>query len=192
MNVYYPLPLSEVTEWPASPGRSDHTGTDFKAPVGTVVPAAFDGVVTYVGDDGLGGMTVDITNKDGLTARYGHLSKYLVSYGDHVSALDIIALSGNTGRSTGPHIHFELRYDRLWNGGAWVDPRRIGAVEPYKVNNREKTMIVNMQGKAGSRRGGAYYINGGKAVFIGPSVAGAPTLGEGNIANMQALVEGLR
>lgn len=123
--LYWPLPVSLVTEWPASPGRPSHTGTDFKCAVGTPIPATSDGTIVYVGDDGLGGRTVDLLRADGLLQRFGHLSRYLVQYGQFVKAGTPVGLSGNTGMSTGPHLHWELRWDRAWTGGNWVDPRTL-------------------------------------------------------------------
>jgi murein DD-endopeptidase MepM/ murein hydrolase activator NlpD len=87
--------------------------------------ATSDGTIVYVGDDGLGGMTVDLLRGDGLLQRFGHLSAYRVRNNQPVRAGDVIALSGNTGMSTGPHLHWELRWDRRWVGGKWVDPRNI-------------------------------------------------------------------
>jgi len=87
--------------------------------------ATSDGTIVYVGDDGLGGMTVDLLRGDGLLQRFGHLSAYRVRNNQPVRAGDVIALSGNTGMSTGPHLHWELRWDRKWVGGKWVDPRNI-------------------------------------------------------------------
>lgn len=125
MSIYWPLPLDKVTEWPGQRAKSYHVGTDFKCSVGTPLPATSDGTIVYVGGDGLGGMTIDLRRGDGLIQRYGHLSEYRVRVGQRVAAGQIIALSGNTGMSTGPHLHWELRWDRAWSGGNWVDPRTL-------------------------------------------------------------------
>ena len=136
-DIYYPFPPSQVIEWPGTrpTGWAPHWGTDYPLPVGTPVHATSDGQIVRVGDDGLGGMTVDLLRDDGLLQRFGHLSAYRVSEGQRVRAGDIVALSGNTGASTGPHLHWELRWDRLWSAGAWVDPRTLnpktfGAAKP--------------------------------------------------------------
>jgi murein DD-endopeptidase MepM/ murein hydrolase activator NlpD len=63
---------------------------------------------------------VEIDHGNGITTRYGHLSKVLVKEGDVVSEGDLIALSGSTGRSTGPHLHYEVR-----RNGTAVDPMRF-------------------------------------------------------------------
>lgn len=127
MALFYPLPPERVIEWPGTrpAGWAPHWGTDWPTPVGTPVPATSDGTIVYVGDDGLGGMTVDLLRDDGLLQRFGHLSEYRVGVGRRVAAGRTIALSGNTGASTGPHLHWELRRDRLWSAGAWIDPRSL-------------------------------------------------------------------
>ena len=87
-----------------------HQGVDLPYPTGTPVPAAFSGKVRisdYVG--GYGNLVV-IRHASGLETFYAHLSKRNVNSGDWVSAGDIIGLGGSTGRSTGPHLHFETRY----------------------------------------------------------------------------------
>jgi murein DD-endopeptidase MepM/ murein hydrolase activator NlpD len=91
-------------------GRSTfHTGVDLIAPPGTPVLAAAGGVVStsaYVPEYG---NIVDVDHDNGLTSRYAHLSKSLVKVGDVVMKGQTIALVGSTGRSTGPHLHFEVR-----------------------------------------------------------------------------------
>jgi len=91
-------------------GRSSfHTGVDIIAGLGTPVMAAAGGVVS--GSNALPeyGNVVDIDHDNGLTSRYAHLSKSLVKVGDVVMKGQVIALVGNTGRTTGPHLHFEVR-----------------------------------------------------------------------------------
>ncbi|HEY1074376.1 MAG TPA: M23 family metallopeptidase [Patescibacteria group bacterium] len=89
-----------------------HTGIDFLAEVGTPVWAAADGTVTTAdasGWNGGWGKTIVITHSESQNTRYAHLSKLIVSEGQVVKRGDVIGYSGNTGRSTGPHLHFELR-----------------------------------------------------------------------------------
>lgn len=86
-----------------------HSGIDFPAPSGTPVRSAGRGVVIFVGWKGDYGNTVEISHASGLVSRYPHLSKALVQEGDWIEADMEIALVGSTGRSTGPHLHFELR-----------------------------------------------------------------------------------
>ena len=97
-----------------------HKGIDWATPVGTAVVASSGGVVQRAGWGSGYGYVVYISHADGKETRYGHLSKILVKPGDRVSQGQKIALSGNTGRSTGPHIHFEI----LVNGTA-VNPLSI-------------------------------------------------------------------
>ena len=91
-------------------GRSSfHTGVDLIAPPGTPVLAAAGGVVAKVGFIPEYGNLVDIDHDNGLTSRYAHLSKSLVKTGEIVMKGQKIALVGQTGRTTGPHLHFEVR-----------------------------------------------------------------------------------
>lgn len=98
-------------------GYSGHSGTDFRVPTGTDVMAFHEGTVKAAGfvvrKDGSPsyGYRVLIDHGNGLTSLYAHNSKLLVKAGDHVDAGTLIAKSGATGRTTGPHVHFELQRD---------------------------------------------------------------------------------
>ncbi len=94
-----------------------HKGVDWACPVGTTVFASSAGTVIRADYNGSYGNCVLISHPDGKMTRYAHNSKLLVSAGQHVEQGEAIALSGNTGRSTGPHVHFEI----IVNGSA-VDP----------------------------------------------------------------------
>lgn len=85
-----------------------HKGTDWACPVGTTVFASCGGTVIQSSYNGGYGNNVVISHPDGRLTRYAHNSKLLVHVGQHVEQGEPIALSGNTGRSTGPHVHFEL------------------------------------------------------------------------------------
>lgn len=100
--------------------RGNHEGIDYAVPVGTPVVAATGGVVVYAGERGNYGNLVTIQSPDGIETRYAHLSKIGVAKGDSVSAGQEIAKSGNTGLSTGPHLHFEVR-----KGGTPIDPKSM-------------------------------------------------------------------
>jgi murein DD-endopeptidase MepM/ murein hydrolase activator NlpD len=89
-----------------------HAGTDFSASVGTRVVATADGTVSSSGfEKGGYGKKVVIDHGFGFQTVYAHLSKAVVRQGQHIRRGDIIAFSGNTGRSTGPHLHYEVRKD---------------------------------------------------------------------------------
>jgi len=88
---------------------SYHRGIDWGTPTGTSVVASCGGTVTQAGWLGTYGYCVFISHPDGRETRYAHLSKVLVSKGQYVSQGQKIALSGNTGASSGPHLHFEIR-----------------------------------------------------------------------------------
>ncbi|OMQ14965.1 peptidase M23, partial [Modestobacter sp. VKM Ac-2676] len=97
-----------------------HAGVDFAAPLGTPEYAAMDGVVLSAGPASGYGLAVYIQHPDGDVTVYGHMQEILVAEGQHVRAGDTIALLGNTGQSTGPHLHFEVRRGGL--DGEKVDP----------------------------------------------------------------------
>ena len=102
---------------PTKGASTYHKGVDYATPTGTTIVASCGGVVTKAGWASGYGYVVMIQHSDGRQTRYGHLSKVLVSAGQTVSQGQKIALSGNTGVSTGPHLHFEILI-----GGRQVNP----------------------------------------------------------------------
>lgn len=98
-------------------GLAMHAGIDFRSPVGGQIKSTGAGKVIAAGPAGGYGNMVEIDHGYGLTTRYGHMSRVLVKVGDEVASGDVIGLSGNTGRSTGPHLHYEVR-----RNGEAVDP----------------------------------------------------------------------
>jgi murein DD-endopeptidase MepM/ murein hydrolase activator NlpD len=96
-----------------------HPGIDFRQKVGGKVFSTGAGTVVSAGRAGGYGNMVEIDHGNGVSTRYGHLSRILVAKGQKVADGDVIALSGSTGRSTGPHVHYEVRL-----GGKAVDPLR--------------------------------------------------------------------
>jgi murein DD-endopeptidase MepM/ murein hydrolase activator NlpD len=88
-----------------------HQGLDFAGTAGTRVLAVADGIVSHAGVDGGYGRLVEITHGNGYVTRYAHNAKLLVQQGQTVKRGDPIALMGSTGRSTGPHLHFEVLRD---------------------------------------------------------------------------------
>jgi murein DD-endopeptidase MepM/ murein hydrolase activator NlpD len=97
-----------------------HTGLDYPADVGTPVMSAAGGVVIYTDQNAAYGNTVEIDHGRGLKTRYAHNSRILVKTGDLVKRGQVIAEVGNTGRSTGPHLHFEVLVD-----GVPQDPEKF-------------------------------------------------------------------
>jgi murein DD-endopeptidase MepM/ murein hydrolase activator NlpD len=101
---------------PDTPNEA-HPGIDIAVPVGTPVRASGGGSVEAAGTDPDYGLFVLLRHPDGYETMYGHTSRLLVREGDDVPAGQVIALSGNTGRSTAPHLHFEIR-----RAGRSLDP----------------------------------------------------------------------
>jgi murein DD-endopeptidase MepM/ murein hydrolase activator NlpD len=99
--------------------RELHKGLDIAAPKGSPIIAPADGVVTFSARKGLMGNMVTIKHGYGIVTRYGHLSKMLKEKGEKVARGEVIALVGSTGRSTGPHLHYEVRLN-----GVPVNPEK--------------------------------------------------------------------
>jgi murein DD-endopeptidase MepM/ murein hydrolase activator NlpD len=97
-----------------------HTGLDFRGDVGDPVHATAAGTVTAAGWSGGYGKMVEIDHANGFSTRYGHLSQIDVDVGDKIRLGQIVGRMGSTGRSTGPHLHYETRID-----GEAVDPQRF-------------------------------------------------------------------
>lgn len=94
---------------PLSGATRMHKGLDISTPTGTPVRAPARGEVTFSGWDGAYGICITIDHGGGITTRYAHLAKAAVKVGDYVQRGDVIGAVGNTGRSTGPHLHYEVR-----------------------------------------------------------------------------------
>ena len=109
-NIWHPVPKyrNEVTSRYGPRDINWHNGIDFATPMNTDVFNAAYGVVVRVYEGESYGNYV-IIDHDGFSTLYAHLSKVLVEVGDTVEARDVIALTGNSGKSTGPHLHFEIR-----------------------------------------------------------------------------------
>ena len=95
-----------------------HMGLDIRAPLGTPIKAAADGVVSFAGNSGGYGNLIKIEHSDEVQSCYGHCSKIYVSEGDEVKAGDVIGAVGATGYATGNHLHFEIRLN-----GSPVNPQ---------------------------------------------------------------------
>ena len=126
----HPIEEGAVTS-PYGPRKGRfHYGIDLRVRVGQSIYSAFDGKVRVTGYDKYGyGYYVVVRHNNGLETLYGHLSSIKVSANDDVSAGDLIGLGGNTGRSTGAHLHFEFRY--LGN-----------AINPVKLVDFEEKMLL--------------------------------------------------
>ncbi|NBB47671.1 peptidoglycan DD-metalloendopeptidase family protein [Rhizobium sp. CRIBSB] len=121
-----PAPGQEITSRfgnrpdPFFGGLAMHAGIDFRAPTGTEIRSTGAGKVVTAGFSGGYGNMVEIDHGLGLRTRYGHMSRILVSEGDGIEPGQVLGLSGSTGRSTGPHLHYEVR-----RNGDPVDPMRF-------------------------------------------------------------------
>ncbi len=122
----YMMPVEDyVFTSPFGPrwGRT-HEGVDLAVPTGTVVAAAADGVVIQSGENGGYGISIYVDHGNGIVTRYGHLSQAYAQVGREVKQGETIGLSGNTGNSTGPHLHFEIRI-----GDVAVNPANYVEIE---------------------------------------------------------------
>lgn len=126
---------------PFTGGAAFHAGLDFKGPLGAPIHAAATGTVSFVGVQQGYGNTVEIDHGNGLMTRYAHMSGFRARVGQPVQAGQIIGLIGNTGRSTGPHLHFEVRInDRA------VNPRPfLEAASHVQQENRGRSAASNGQ-----------------------------------------------
>jgi murein DD-endopeptidase MepM/ murein hydrolase activator NlpD len=99
--------------------REMHRGIDIATKMGAPIVAPADGIVSFTGRNGGYGKTVSIKHGHGLVTKYAHLKKALVKKGQYVKRGETIALVGNSGRSTGPHLHYEVHLNKMA-----VDPLR--------------------------------------------------------------------
>ncbi|MFI5638190.1 M23 family metallopeptidase [Streptomyces goshikiensis] len=121
------------TQWHAGGGMwssGSHTGIDFHAASGTTVHAVGAGTVVESGNGGAYGNNVVIKHNDGTYTQYGHMSSLSVSVGQEVTAGQQIGLSGSTGNSSGPHLHFEARTGAQY--GSDIDP--VAYLRSHGVN----------------------------------------------------------
>jgi murein DD-endopeptidase MepM/ murein hydrolase activator NlpD len=126
----YVHPFNGFVTSPFGPrGYFWHFGTDIKLQRGDTVRCAFDGIVRVIQNDRYGyGRAVVVRHFDGLETIYGHLSRTDLTPNTRIRAGEIIGLGGNTGRSTGSHLHFEIRY-----GGEPIDPGYIIDFDTYTL-----------------------------------------------------------
>ena len=142
-----------------------HFGTDFACPVGTPVWAAADGVISQIGPNKGAGNMITIRHDNGLVSIYMHLSKFTpgLKVGTRVAAKTVIALSGNTGLSTGPHLHFAVKQN-----GSWVDFMKL---QPARAAGVPKAQLGKFKADIGTLVERLAQI---PTVPPAPAVAGAP------------------
>lgn len=102
---------------PITKKENFHNGVDIATVVGSPIVAPDDGTITEVWNHKTGGKSLAMVNKAGVRFGFAHLSEQLMPIGTTVLAGELIARSGNTGASTGPHVHFTVKIN-----GAWQDP----------------------------------------------------------------------
>ena len=113
-----------------------HPGLDFKGPMGAPIYAAARGVVSFAGQRSGYGNCIEVTHGPGLVTRYAHMSAFRAHQGEQVAAGQQIGAIGSTGRSTGPHLHFEVRInDHPVNPRPFLEnlfhvPEKTGPVSP--------------------------------------------------------------
>jgi hypothetical protein len=114
-----------------------HKGIDIPGPIGTPIHATADGIISRAGWASGYGNLVQISHGSGMETRYGHMSKLLVAENSYVKRGQVIGLMGSTGRSTGSHLHYEVRVD-----GAAINPLPFVAGPDYLVAMNTKPPLA--------------------------------------------------
>ena len=114
---------------PITGSREFHRGLDIAAPPGTPVVAPADGVITFYGSKGIWGKTLIVEHGHGISTRYSHLQKSLKTVGSRVARGETVAYVGNSGKSVGPHLHYEVRLH-----GIPVNPKKFLLSTPSSVH----------------------------------------------------------
>jgi len=120
---------------PTKKNHSFHPALDLTAKHGTPIYAPASGVVVYAKRKGAYGNFLLLAHSFGFKTAYGHLSRFAVKIGDYVAKGDVIAYVGSTGRSTGPHLHYEIRYLTKW-----LDPSKFMHLDLDNINNTSATI----------------------------------------------------
>jgi murein DD-endopeptidase MepM/ murein hydrolase activator NlpD len=128
---------------PTAGASTDHKGVDIGLPIGTNVRAIMDGTVQYVGlNSPTAGNYIEVMHDGGVLSRYIHGSEILAKKGERVKQGQVIMLSGNTGVSTGPHLHFAINVNgRPVDPVAWLDDHDE-AITPVKITGREGRFLA--------------------------------------------------
>src|SRR5690606_22611659 len=129
-------------------GAAMHAGLDFRGRVGDPVHAAAKGTVTFVGTKSGYGKVVEVSHGNGMMTRYAHMSAWRARVGQQVAAGDVVGLIGNTGRSTGPHLHFEVRIH-----GRAVNPRPFLETAPDVLEEARADHPRRIAAKSGPASG---------------------------------------
>ncbi|MHA7128667.1 peptidoglycan DD-metalloendopeptidase family protein [Algoriphagus namhaensis] len=152
-NWKMPLESTPVTSRFGIRWGRKHLGTDLDLETGDPVYSGFDGIVRIRSYDRYGfGYYVVVRHKNGLETIYGHLSKILVEVGQEVKAGEILGKGGSTGRSTGSHLHYELRYR-----GLAFDPEIVYDFDAYQIKNEYLTLTSETFGYIAKARAAAYH-----------------------------------
>lgn len=139
MVYVFPTASAKITsyfgnrEQPKAGASTDHKGIDIGVPTGTPIHAAQSGVIVASGASGTAGNFIRIRDEDGIETIYMHLSERIAKAGETVSAGDIIGKSGNTGNTTGAHLHFGV-----FKNGIAIDPLTLTYADNYNYVNQEK------------------------------------------------------
>lgn len=149
----FPLDQSKKTsEFGPRWGRM-HYGTDLDLDTGDPVYSGFDGIVRVRAYDRYGwGYFVLVRHKNGLETLYGHLSKQIAQVGDEVKAGDIVGKGGSTGRSTGSHLHYEMRYK-----GLAFDPEKVYDFEKGELTQQDLLINKDLFSHIAKARAAAYH-----------------------------------
>ncbi|HSI90598.1 MAG TPA: M23 family metallopeptidase, partial [Adhaeribacter sp.] len=156
-----PLETTPITSNFGFRGYRWHYGTDIDLDMGDTVFAAFDGVIRISKYDGNGyGNYLVVRHYNGLETLYGHLSRPMVQVGQFVKAGEAIGMGGSTGRSSGPHLHYEVRYE-----GNPIDPSKLYDFPDYKLLSKDFAITSALfnyyntakRGSASQGRSSAYH-----------------------------------
>lgn len=156
----YVPPIKGLVTSPYGPRRRNfHCGIDIDLETGDTVVAAFDGTVRVARVSNGYGNVVVIRHNNGLETLYGHLSEIKVQVGQHVSSGTVIGLGGNTGRSTGSHLHFEVRFR-----GKPINPESLISFKSYELLKEQLTISPDLfkqlttYKSSPNKKGSKYYV----------------------------------
>ncbi|MFD1958453.1 peptidoglycan DD-metalloendopeptidase family protein [Novosphingobium panipatense] len=178
---------------PFTGGAAFHAGLDFPGPMGSPIYAAAKGRVTFAGQKHGYGNCIEVTHGNGLMTRYGHLSGFRTRVGQEVEAGALIGAMGSTGRSTGPHLHFEVRVnDRPVNPRPFLEAARLQGV-PTGVRGRHTNMAKAFISARSTPVGSSFSMLGADVTVNGDITASADLHVDGNVQgdlSCNALIQG--